>query len=113
MADNFDDSEIFFYAAVCCLKGKKAFLTPRPDVDKAIEYIEAAKMIEPRPLHDYFLAYIKQDYFNRKGYRISPDFEQELGSAHAKGLAEGDVEYLYEVLAVQRPSELKWFSYLT
>lgn len=106
MAENFENSEVFFYAAICCLKGKKAFLTTRPDIDKAIEYIEAAKMIEARPIYDYLLAYIKQDFFSRKGYRISPDYKEELISAHAKGLAKGDIQHLYDVLAVSRPTEL-------
>lgn len=106
MAESFDNSEVFFYAAVCCLKGKKAFLTTRPDIDKAIEYVEAAKMIEARPIYDYLMAYIKQDFFSRKGYRISPDYKEELISAHAKGLAGGDIEHLYEVLAVHRPTEI-------
>ena len=106
METNFDNSEVFFYAAACCLKGKKAFLTTRADIDKAIEYIEAAKMIEPRPIYDYLLSYIKYDFFSRKGYRVSPNYEEELNAARAKGLAAGDVEHLYEVLSVQRPTEL-------
>lgn len=106
MALDLDNSEVLFYAAVCCLKGRKAFLCQRSDIDKALEYVEAAKMIEPRPIYDYLLAYIKQDYFERKGYRISPDFRAELSSAQAKGLAQGDVAHLFEVLAVQCPAAI-------
>lgn len=46
MIDNFDDSETYFYAAVCILGGKKAFLNPRSNIDKALEYIDAALMVE-------------------------------------------------------------------
>lgn len=46
--DDFDNSETYFYAAVCLLKGRKAFLTPKADIDKALEYINAALMIENR-----------------------------------------------------------------
>lgn len=38
MEDNFDNSETFFYAAVCLLKGRKAFLLTRPEIDKIEEY---------------------------------------------------------------------------
>jgi tetratricopeptide (TPR) repeat protein len=40
--DNFDNPETFFYAAISLLKGKKAFLALRPDIDKIIEYLNAA-----------------------------------------------------------------------
>ena len=106
MAAHVDNSEVFFYAAVCCLKGRKAFLAPRSDIDKAIEYCEAARMIDSRAIYDYLLAYIKQDFFSRKGYRINPNYEEELHAARAKGLAAGDIQHLYEVLAVERPSSL-------
>jgi len=103
MAIDLNNSEVLFYAAICCLKGRKAFLSPRADIDKAIEYVEAARAIEPRPIYDYLLAYIKQDFFGRKGYRISPDFRAELASSQAKGLGQGDVAHLFEVLAVPCP----------
>lgn len=32
--DNFDNSEIYFYAAICLLKGQKAFLVQRPTIYK-------------------------------------------------------------------------------
>jgi tetratricopeptide (TPR) repeat protein len=38
MVDNFDNSETFFYAAICLLGGKKAFLAQRPAIDKIEEY---------------------------------------------------------------------------
>ena len=37
--DNFDNSETYFYAAICLLQGKKAFLQQRPTIDKILEYI--------------------------------------------------------------------------
>ena len=48
LEDNLEDSEICFYAAVALLKGKKAFLTSRPVINKIEEYLNAAIMIEPR-----------------------------------------------------------------
>ena len=37
LEDNFDNSETFFYTAVCLLKGRKAFVIPRSGIDKAVE----------------------------------------------------------------------------
>ena len=66
MMNDFENSEIYFYAAVSLLKGKKAFLHTRPEIDKMLELINSAIMIEPKGVYYYFMAYIKYDYFKRK-----------------------------------------------
>lgn len=101
--DNFDDSEVYFYAAICLLNGKKAFLTQRPTIDKILEYINAALMIEPKGIYYYYLAYIKYDYFERKHFRTSPNFAEALQTAQTAGLSAYDIEQLYSILNVPRP----------
>ncbi len=103
---NFDDSEAYFYAAVCQLKGKKAFLALRPAIDKAIEYLDAANSIEPKAIYYYFLAYIKQDYFFRKHLNTAPNWQQTLQTAIDMGLSQFDVDQLYLILGVERPAGL-------
>ena len=103
IVDNFDDSESYYYAAVCVLGGKKAFLNPRGNIDKALEYIEAAIMIEPRGIYYYFMAYIKYDYFARKSYMTSPDYRECLNNAVGVGVPEADIQMLYATLNVGRP----------
>lgn len=103
MEDNFDNSETFFYAAICLLQGKKAFLQQRPTIDKILEYINVALMIEPRGIYYYFLAYIKYDYFQRKYFKTSPTYQEALAMAVETGLYEFDVEQLYGILGVARP----------
>ena len=102
--DNFDNSEAFFYAAVCLLKGKKAFLQSRPVVDKIIEYIDAAIMIEPKGIYYYFLAYIKYDYFARKSYITSPNYEETLIMARQAGFTELDTAQLFDILHIEKPT---------
>lgn len=102
--DNFDDSELYFYAAICLLRGKKAFLTSRKDIDKIEEYLQAALMIEPKGIYYYFWAYIKQDYFDRKSYKTSPTYIELFAQAQQAGLSEFDVEQLFGILGVPRPS---------
>lgn len=101
--ENFDDSELYFYAAVCALGGKKAYLNQRPTIDKALEYINAALMIEPKGIYYYFLAYIKYDYFARKHFRTSPDYQECLALACDVGLSDYDIEQLFTLLNVIRP----------
>lgn len=104
MEDNFDNSETFFYAAVCLLQGKKAFVHLRPTINKILEYINAAIMIEPRGIYYYFMAYIKQDYFDRKFLITKPDFRELLATARQIGVSEYDISQLFSILNVDRPN---------
>lgn len=103
MEDNFDNSETFFYAAICLLQGKKAFVQQRSTIDKILEYINAAIMIEPRGIFYYFMAYIKYDYFKRKFLNTSPDFKDALRMAKEYGYSELDTIQLYSILGIERP----------
>ena len=107
MEDNFDNSETFFYAAICLLKGKKAFLAQRPEIDKIEKYINAALEIEPQKgIYHYFLAYIKYDYFERKSLNTTPTYRAKLAEAQASGLSPHDIEQLFGILDVPRPEVL-------
>ena len=101
--DNFDNSETYFYAAISLLRGKKAFLAKRADIDKIEEYLEAANMIEPKGIYYYFLAYIKYDHFYRKSYKTTPNFREAMAMALQAGLSAYDVEQFYSILGVERP----------
>ena len=104
--ENFDNSEAYFYAAVAQLKGKKAFVTPRANVDKAISYLNSANMIEPKGIYYYLLAYLKQDYYARKALRTSPSYREELAMAKQLGYSVTDANTLFSILEVQKPAEL-------
>jgi len=106
MEDNFDNSETFFYAAICLLGGKKAFLAQRPEINKIEEYVNAALAIEPKGIYHYFLAYIKYDYFERKFFNTSPTYLEALNNAVGAGLSQHDIEQLYGTLGVSRPESL-------
>lgn len=103
MEDNFDNSETFFYAAICLLQGKKAFLHQRATIDKIIEYIDAAIMIEPKGIYYYFLAYIKFDYFERKYLNVTPNYRDCLVTATQCGYSELDANQLFSILGVEKP----------
>jgi len=106
MEDNFDNSETFFYAAICLLGGKKAFLVLRPEIDKIEEYINSALAIEPRGIYHYFLAYIKYDYFERKFFKTSPTYKEALKNANDAGVSSFDIEQFFGILSVSRPEVL-------
>lgn len=100
---DFDNSETYFYAAVCLLRGKKAFLAQRSDINKVLEYIEAATMIEPRGIYYYFMAYVKYDYFERKYLNTTPNYHNCLQMAIEYGVSETDITILCNTLGVSRP----------
>ena len=106
IVDNFDNSEAFFYAAICQLKGQKAFLVNREVINKIEEYLNAALMIEPRGIYHYFLAYIKYDYFERKFFKTSPSYQEALQNANGAGVSPFDIDQLYGILGVSRPTDL-------
>lgn len=105
--DNFDNAETFFYAAICVLKGKKAFMMQRQEINKIEEYIDAALIIEPRGIFYYFKSYIRYDYYKRKCYNISPDYNELLDSAFSAGVSDIDIQQLFEILNVERPQVLR------
>ena len=100
------NSEVFFWAGVCCLGGRKAFLAKREVIDKAEEYINAARMLEDRGIYAYFGAYVRYDYFKRKSLIARPDYLELLRESRRLGVSEWDIRILYGVLGVERPSEL-------
>lgn len=101
MEDNFDNAEPFFLAAVALLQGKKPFVTLRPVIDKMEEYLNAAVMIETRPVFYYFMAYIKRDYYGRKFFKTSPTEDELMATAIDCGLTEADVIGFHDMLGVK------------
>ncbi len=106
LEENFDNADAYFYAAIALLKGKKAFLASRSTINKVIEYIEAANMIEPKGIYYYYLAYIKYDYFERKYLKNVPTYRECITEAVNLGLSDTDIETMYELLGVDRPNDL-------
>lgn len=98
MPDNFDNAEPFYLAAVSLLQGKKAFLAPRASIDKIEEYLNAAAMIEMRPIFYYFMAYVKKDYFERKYLNTNPSWQELLQQAEEFGLQTCDVEEFHALI---------------
>lgn len=103
VVDNFDDSEVYFYAAICSLKGKKAFLTQRPEINKVEEFLNAATMIEPKGIYYYFWAYIKYDYFKRKFLNTTPNYLDMLNYSEQFQVSELDKAELFQILNVENP----------
>ncbi len=106
LVENFDYPDTYFYAALCMMKGKKPFVTPRDTINKMMEYLDAAIMIEDKAIYHYLLAYIKLDYFNRKSLNISPSYQEELDNAMGLGLREEDTLEMKNLCKQELPESL-------
>lgn len=106
MSEDINDSELYFYSAVCMLGGKKAFLTKRTDINKIEEYINAAIMLGQKGIYYYLLAYIKYDFYERKYLNTEPTYKACLQNAYKYGLSQNDKIILFEMLGVLNTLEL-------
>lgn len=106
MDDDPDDNEIYYYTAICLLKGKKAFLSQLPTINRILEYLNAAIMLEEKGIYYYFMAYIKYDYFERKHLRSEPRSSDLFKLALERGVLQEQKEQLYELLGVEKPDML-------
>ena len=105
LEETVNDPELYFYAAVCLLEGKKPFLHQRPVINRVLEYVNAAILLEPRGVFYYLLAYVKYDYFSRKFLNVSPDYRETLAMARQRGYSDLDADRLFALLGVDRPGE--------
>jgi len=99
-----DNSETYFYAAICLLQGKRPFRHQRPTINKVEEYLNCALAITPKGIYYYFQAYIKFDYFEMKHFAVSPTWQQALQRARTIGYSSDEVDQLYSMLGTNRPA---------
>lgn len=102
---NIDNSEVYFYLAVAFLRGKKAFVCSRDDIDKALKYLEAAITLEPKGIYLYYMAYIKYDYFSRKYLKTTPSYQECLNVAKQNSISENDSSFLFNLLGLSKPEK--------
>ncbi|MDD7193047.1 MAG: zinc ribbon domain-containing protein [Clostridiaceae bacterium] len=103
--EDFNNSDAHFYAAIACLKGKRPFLVSTSVIKKSEEYLKTATAIEPKGIYFYLWAYIKLDHYSKKFYKTSPSYTELYSMAKNAGLSPTDVNELYGILDVERPSE--------
>ena len=105
MGQDAENADAYFYACVCLLKGTKAFLLSKDDAEKCVEYLNAANIIKPSALYYLFLSYIKLDFYKRKFFGVSPDWEEEFATAQEYELSAEDIEFLFDMLQTETPTQ--------
>jgi tetratricopeptide (TPR) repeat protein len=101
-----NNSEAYFYSAIANLKGLKPFVHLRNVIDKVEEHINSALLVEEKGIYLIFLAYIKYDYFSRKFFNTTPDYQTAIELAQIKGTEELEIYNLFLLLGQSRPEKL-------
>ncbi len=100
ISSNVDNAEAYLYAAVACLAGKRPFLVPIADIRTALQFLDAARMLENRGVFDYLSGFIRYDFFERKFLRISPNSDEEYQRATHNGVTQADIAFVHELIRV-------------
>jgi hypothetical protein len=106
MMENPMNADLYLYASVALLAGKRPFLLDRATIQKVEKYLETAMLVCDRPIFHYLLAYIKLDFYSRKMLRSAPDYMTLLKEAHDMEITEEDIDFLFGLLCVARPEEM-------
>ncbi len=104
MTDDMNNAELYFYAAVTQLKGKRPFLAGRAAILRAEEYVDAALRIQAKGIYYYFLSYVKYDFYFNKRLRTTPTYQEALQASLRAGLTTREVTQLYETLGTAKPA---------
>lgn len=104
IASGATEPDVYYYAAICLLKGKTAFVQQRATIDKIVYYLNSALAVEEKAIYYYFLSYIKYDYFENKYLRVNPDYRTSYRLAVLKGISESEIREMYSLMGVARPS---------
>lgn len=100
IADDVDNAEAFLYAAIAALGGKRPFQVPIANVKRALEYLDAARMLEDRGIFDYLSGLIRQDFFERKYLRISPTSAEEMSAARLHNVTQADIQFVHNLARI-------------
>lgn len=92
------DSEIYYYKALALLKGRKPFLLNRAEIEKVESCLESATSLKNKAKFYFLWAVVRYDYYNRKYYNVSPDYNELFEKAKTEGLTEKEAQEIYEIL---------------
>lgn len=105
MVTEMSNPDVYFYAAVALLGGKRPFLADRGRIRKIEEYLAAALAIEEKGIYRLLLAYVKLDYYQAKMLRVVPGYAEERSRAYTLGVADREVRELFALLRTPRPTD--------
>lgn len=104
---NVKNSDIYFYHSIALLKGKKPFLAPMANIEKIIELLNAAIILNEKGIYHYFLSYVKYDFYKRKFLNIEPDYIVELNNAKNNNITNIEIENLFLELGQVIPEDIR------
>lgn len=101
MDDMVENSDLYFYSAICLFKGKRPFLNPLTTIRNAEEFLDAAISLNSNDGKYYYAhALIKYDYYYQKRLNTSPNFQELLNEAEHYGVRFDDKELVESLLKI-------------
>ncbi|WP_261304015.1 hypothetical protein [Paenibacillus andongensis] len=99
--DMVENSDVYFYAALSLLKGKRPFLSTLSVIRKAEELLEAAVSLNPAEGKYYYAhAIVKNDFYHKKCINTSPDSQSLFQNANDAGFSDDDKQMIVDYMAV-------------
>jgi hypothetical protein len=98
------EPDAYFMSAVATLEGRRPCLCPRRNVQRAESLLDCALNLEDRAVFHYLLAYLRSDFYERKGLRPPVPSRMSLHRAKILGVADAEVLELFQMLNVAEPS---------
>lgn len=95
--------DAYFYGALAKLGGRRAFLCSLAQVRDAEQLTRSALALDDRGVFHYFLAYLGNDYYERKNFRSPLDWRSELTAAQVLGLQKREVARVFRLLGAPNP----------
>jgi tetratricopeptide (TPR) repeat protein len=109
ISEKYDEPELYFFAALSLLNGRKPFAAKRAVIDAVLRYVNSALKLDERSIYYYLQAYVKYDYFERKCFNTDPPSKDVLELARSKGLSAAECEQMFEIIGSPCPDALKCF----
>lgn len=98
-----DDARLPLLAAIASLQGKRPYFQLREDINRAVKYLKEALLTEKTDFRKgailQLLAYIKEDYFEKKRFRTDLPSSHELMTAAINLGFTGDISREFYLLA--------------
>ena len=99
--DMMENSDLYFYLAICVFKGKRPFLIPLTLIKKAEEFLEAAIALSPDSGKYYYAhSLIKYDYYYKKRLNTCPNFQELLDDAEHYQISHSDKQMVEDLLKI-------------
>lgn len=97
-----NNSDVYYYAAITLLKGKRPFLNVLPTIRKVEDLIRAAISLQQEGRYYYLLAMVQKDFYDKKRINNQYTYQELIKLANQYLVTESDIEELFEYIPIPK-----------